>query len=62
MKLINSETIKLYWEIGEEIYRKQLGKVNCAGIIDRITKRILGGERLFSCQFVENAQFLFDLS
>lgn len=23
LKLINSETINLYWEIGEEIYRKQ---------------------------------------
>ena len=23
LKLINSETINLYWEIGEEIYRQQ---------------------------------------
>ena len=26
IKLINSETINLYWEIGEEIYRQQQEK------------------------------------
>lgn len=48
LKLINAETINLYWEIGEEIYRQKeengWGKVHCSGIIKRIAKRISRGK------------------
>lgn len=44
LKVMNAETINLYWEIGEEIYRQQQEKGWCKGIV--------------GCKSVENAKFL----
>ena len=59
IKLINSETINLYWEIGEEIYRQQQekgwGKSIVQVLSSRITKRISRSKRLFGGKSMENA-------
>ena len=44
LQMINSETINLYWEIGEEIYRQQ-----------GITEGISWIKRLLSIKSLENA-------
>lgn len=53
LKMINAETINLYWEIGEEIYRQQqekwLGKIYSSGTLKRIAERISRSKRLFGC-------------
>ena len=59
LKLINSETINLYWEIGEEIYRQQeengWGKSIVQVTLNRIAKRVSRSKGIFSSQSVANA-------
>ena len=58
LQTVNAETINLYWEIGEEIYkqeRKWMGKIHCTGIIKGITEGISRSQRLFGRQSLENA-------
>ena len=58
LKVINAETINLYWELVEEIQAtagKRLGKINCSDFVSGITERILGSKGVFCCKFVENA-------
>ena len=48
LKMINAETINLYWEIGEEIYRQQqekrLGKVYCSDLSQELQKEFPGAK------------------
>ena len=60
IKMINTETINLYWEIGEEIYRQQREKGWGKSIVqidigERITKGVPRNTGIFSGKSVENA-------
>lgn len=59
LQMINSETINLYWEIGEEIYRQQKekgwGKSNSRSAVQGITEGISWIKRLLSIKSLENA-------
>ena len=60
IKMVNTETINLYWEIGEEIYRQQREKGWGKSIVqidigERITKGVPRNAGIFSGKSVENA-------
>ena len=58
IKLVNTETINLYWEIGEEIYRQQKEKGWGKSIVQILAKELqkeFPGAGIFSGKFVENA-------
>ena len=66
LKVINAETINLYWEIGEEIYKQQqekrMGKSIVRVLSRELQKRIPWSKGIFSSKFVENAELLFNIS
>ena len=59
LKSINSETVTLYWEIGEEIYRQQeendWGKSIVQVLSTELQKRVSRSKGIFSSQSVANA-------
>ena len=62
LKIMNTETINLYWEIGEEIYRQQ--EINGWGksiVVKRVAERVSGREGIFCGKPLENAQLLPEL-
>lgn len=66
IKLINTETINLYWEIGEEIYRQQeekgWGKSIVQVLAKELQKRVSRSKGIFGGEPLENAEFLFNIS
>ena len=69
LKVINAETINLYWEIGEEIYKQQQEKgwgkyykILAVLFGFGILLRIPWSKGIFSSKFVENAELLFNIS
>ena len=65
LKMINSETINLYWEIGEEIYRQQQengwGKSIVQVLSKELQKEFPGTKGYSAANFLENAKFLSDI-
>lgn len=58
IKIVNTETINLYWEIGEEIYRQQRekgGEIHCTDIGEGVAKGVPRNTGIFSGKSVENA-------
>lgn len=63
IKLVNTETINLYWEtlLGNRrrnissAKRKRMGKIYCTDISEGTAKRVSRSAGIFSGKFVENA-------